>query len=418
MRLHNVTADAQPKENIMASSPSILLQNVTLGAQAGIDVLIADGIITAIGYGISAPQAESLACQGALLLPSFVDPHVHLDKTRIGATRLRHVRTASVAERAANERTLRKQLAHDPFVYGANLLRRLALMGTTHVRSHIDVDPDTGLRHIEAALMLREKYREYMDIQLVAFPQSGILTSPGTLEYMEEALRMGVDCVGGLDPQVFDGDLHGHLDAVFTLAERHGKGIDLHLHEPGQTGLASLTAIIDRAKALGMKDKITISHGYALGQVPQSDLDRVLPQMAALGIAVGTSAPGAVAFPPVEALLQAGICYMGMSDNIQDMWSPWGNGDQLERAMLLAYRHGFRADDLILLCYDMVTRLPGERLGLQAHSLAGIQQGAPANLTAVLAEDLVSAVLQRPQRLFTMKAGRFTARGGAALLPE
>lgn len=401
----------------MEHSPPILLHNVVLGNETGVDILITGGVIAEINHGISAPQAEVFNCKGALLLPSFIDAHVHLDKTRIGDARLRHVRTASVAERAANERALRKKLSHDPFVYGGNLLRRLALMGTTHVRSHIDVDSDVGLRHVEAILKLREQYRGYMDIELVAFPQSGIIASPGTLEYMEEALRMDVDLVGGLDPQAFDNDLNGHLDAVFNLAERHAVGVDIHLHEPGKTGLASINAIIERTKTLGMKDKVTISHGYALGQISQSDLDRVLPQMRELGIAVGTSAPGAVAFPPVEALLQSGICYMGMSDNIQDMWSPRGNGDQLERAMFLAYRNGFRADDLILLCYDMVTRLPAARLGLPGHSLDGIKKGAPANLTAVHAEDVVSAVLQRPERLFTMKAGRFIARNGTALLP-
>ena len=136
-----------------------------------------------------------------------------------------------------------------------------------------------------------------------------------------------------------------------------------------------------------------------------------------LGISVATSAPGAVDFPPVEALLDAGVLYSGMSDNIQDMWSPWGDGDQLERAMFLAYRNNFRADEPIMRCYGMVTENPAKLLGLKGHSLANIKVGAAANLTAVMAEDLETAVLQRPARLFTMKDGRFTVRDGALLLP-
>lgn len=405
--------DRNEKGNLMP----IFLKNVNVGEQRGVNVLVRDGVVAAIGTAADPRGAQVVDCAGALLLPSFVDAHVHLDKTRIGGPRLRHAVTATVAERAANERLLRTQLKHDPFVFGSNLVRELSVMGTTHIRSHIDVDSDVKLRHVEAILKVREKYRGLMDIELVAFPQSGIIKSPGVAELMGEALRMGVDIVGGLDPEVFDNDRAGQLDRIFALASKSGAPIDIHLHEPGEVGLATIQAIVERVKAQGMQGRVTISHAYALGQISREQLAAILPQLAQQRIAILTSAPGAVNFPPVDALLDAGVLYAGVSDNIQDMWSPWGTGDQLERAMLLAYRNNFRADAPLQRCFTMVTENPAKLLKLADHSLASIKVGMRANLTAVPAGDLETAILQRPARLFTMKAGRFIARNGKSLLP-
>ena len=393
----------------------ILLVNANISSHTGVNILIEDGVIRKIAPGFVLPGADIFDCSGALVLPSFIDAHVHLDKTRIGASRLHHAKTSTVMQRALNEKKLRKDLSHDAHIFGACLVRRLILAGTTHIRSHVDIDTDIGLSHAEALLDLREQFKELVDIQLVAFPQSGILKSPGVAELMLEALNMGVDMVGGIDPQTFEGDLDGHLDAVFDLAEKTGKSVDIHLHEPGQIGLKSLKAIIERGRALGMKDKITISHCYTLGQIADEDLDDVLPQIREMGISVLTSSPGSIAFPSVEKLLDAGIRYAAVSDNIQDMWSPWGTGDQLERAMFLAYRHGFRADSLIMLCYDMVTSIPAQIFGVPGHGLKYLREGADANLTALHAEDVPSAVLQRPKRLFTIKNGKFIARNGDVL---
>jgi cytosine/creatinine deaminase len=397
---------------------AILLKNLTVGEAREVDVLVDGGAIAALGPALIADGAEVLDCGGALLLPSFVDAHVHLDKTRWGAPRLHHPVTASVPERAGRERRLRVELQHDPFAFGCALVRQLSVMGTTHVRSHVDIDPDVGLRHVEAMLRLRERFRGLFDIELVAFPQSGVARAPGVLALMTEAMRLGVDVVGGLDPQAIDGDRAGQLDALFALAQRTGAPIDIHLHEPGAVGLATIAAIVERTRAHAMQGRVTISHGYALGQVAPAERDPVLAELAELRIAVVTTAPGAIAFPSVDALLDAGVVYAGVSDGIRDLWTPWGSGDLLERAMLLAWRSGYRADEPLRRCFEMVTREPAKLLGLPRHGLGELGVGTPANLTAVHADDVASAVLQRPARLFTLKDGRFIARGGASLLPQ
>ena len=104
----------------------------------------------------------------------------------------------------------------------------------------------------------------------VAFPQSGLLLRPGTLELLETALRNGADIVGGLDPSGIDRDPKGHLDAVFGLCQRHGKPLDIHLHEPGELGAFAMELIIERTLALGMQGKVVVSHAFCLGDVARA----------------------------------------------------------------------------------------------------------------------------------------------------
>ena len=110
--------------------------------------------------------------------------------------------------------------------------------GTAHVRTHVDVDVDAGLSGLEGVLQARERLRGRLDVQVVAFPQGGLVVRPGTVELLEHAVVAGAELVGGLDPAGFDGDANGHLDAVFGIAERHGCGVDIHLHDGGEAGRA------------------------------------------------------------------------------------------------------------------------------------------------------------------------------------
>ncbi len=417
----NTTAQAADNQPKLSASPSpILLKNIVIGtASAPTDVLIAEGKIARTGHGLSAANAQSIDCTGCLLLPSFIDTHVHLDKTRFGAPeRLHHIATASVAERAANERKLRVELKHDPYLYGSNLVRQMAAMGTTHLRSHIDIDPLTKLSDVEALMRIREDFKGYMSMEFVAFPQSGIMKSPGVADYMAQALDMGVEYIGGLDPQGFDNDRNGHLDILFALAEKTGKPIDIHLHEPDQMGLASIKEIIVRGKALGMKDKITLSHAFSLGQISESELNAVLADMADLGVRVIGTAPGNVAFPPIEPLLDAGILYAAANDNIQDMWSPWGDGDQLQRAKTFAYSANYRADAPLMRPFEMITRIPAQHINLPNHGLEHLKEGNAANLVVLEASDVPAAVLYTPPRKLVLKDGIIIGRDGKSAIPQ
>ena len=134
------------------------------------------------------------------------------------------------------------------------------------MRSHVDIDLRVGLRNLEQVLAARDAHRDKVSVQIVAFPQSGIVTSPGAAELLDEAVRAGADLVGGLDPAGYDGDIDGHLDVIFGIADRRGVGIDIHLHDGGLLGVSEIEEIARRTKALGLGGKVTISHAYALGR--------------------------------------------------------------------------------------------------------------------------------------------------------
>ncbi|TDD42658.1 cytosine deaminase, partial [Nonomuraea terrae] len=218
-----------------------------LGAPA--DILVRDGLIHQVGAGVDAPGARSVDVSGQLVLPGLVEAHCHLDKTLYGGPWVPHSAGDTLAGRIGNDLARRAELGVPSAARVRALLERMSAAGTTHVRTHTDIDPLVGLRGVEA---VREAAAGCpVDVRQVAFPQHGVLTDPGTAELLEEALKSGVEAVGGLDPAGVDRDPVRHLDLVFGLAERYGAHLDLHLHDGGSLGGWELELIIERTKALG-----------------------------------------------------------------------------------------------------------------------------------------------------------------------
>jgi cytosine deaminase len=226
---------------------------------------------------------------------------------------------------------------------------------------------------------------------------------------LDAAIAEGADLLGGLDPVGIDGDLDGHLDALFAIAERRGVGIDIHLHDSGETGIAQLTAIAQRTEAAGLNGRVAVSHAFALGSVPTDVAERTADLLAEAGVAIMSHGPGSATIPPLKLLRDHGVEVFGGSDNIRDAWSPFGNGDMLERAMMIGYRANFRHDDELALAFDMVTAAAARVLGIVPY---GIELGAPADFVVVEAGSLAEAVAARPRRKLVIKAGRIVARDG------
>ena len=197
------------------------LVNALLPDGARADIEIVGGRIAAISSPTQAAlDRETIDLEGALLLPAFVEGHIHLDKTHWGAPRLPHVEGASVRERIAIERVGRHRVALPVQARARALIRTLIANGTTRARSHVDIDNDVKLANLEAVLEARDAYRDWIDIQIVAFPQSGVMTERGAPELLAAALAAGAELIGGLDPSGFDGEIDGQLDLVFGLADK------------------------------------------------------------------------------------------------------------------------------------------------------------------------------------------------------
>ena len=366
--------------------------------------------------GAALPSArERIDLGGALVLPGLIDAHVHLDKSLVGDRWWSHRTEPSgvfnVRERVAIEKEILARAA--PIAQRAAALIELAVAkGTTHMRSHVDVDPGIGLTHLHEVLAVCERYRDAVSVQLVAFPQSGVLSCPGTFELMDAALQEGAALVGGLDPAGFDHDVEGQLDAIFGLAGKHGARIDIHLHDPDFTGLGELEEIARRTKALGLQGRVTVSHAYALGMVPRPDAQRTAERLADAEVAILTNAPGNHAYPSVMQLRAAGVTVITGNDNIRDAWWPYGDADMLERAMLVGYGSGYLTDEHLEVALDLATGSAARVLG---HTDYGVRVGAQADLVVVAAQSVAEAVVARPPRRYVFKAGRLVARDGVFL---
>lgn len=390
-----------------------ILANAKLADGTLVDIVIEGGRIAAIGPDVDAGGRNRIDLAGALVTPSLVDGHIHLDKTFLGLPFISHRKGTGVSDRIAHEKQIRRHLDLSVSERGAELIRQIVPTGTGAVRSHVDIDLDVGLSQLEQVLSLRQSFSHLIDIQIVAFPQSGILRSPGVADLLAEALIMGADLIGGLDPALIDDDIAGHLDAVFGLAERFGTGIDIHLHEPGQLGLFTLRSIAQRTSAAGLAGRVTVSHAFSLGE--PIDIGSTLEALSSAGVAIATNAPGAATMPPVKRLHDAGVLVFAGSDNIRDAWSPYGNGDMLERAALVGYRQGLLADEDVALAFAMATDHAAMALGLPDY---GLRVGSKADLMVLAASSIPEAVAARARRLRVYKSGREVARDGHLTGPQ
>jgi cytosine deaminase len=384
----------------------VIVRNATLPDGSRHDLDVKEGRIAAF----LPPTASE---PSLFVMPPLVDGHIHLDKTLLGLPWVPNRAGDTVASRIEAERGVRAERTLPESETGANLVRQVVASGTLHMRSHVDIDNQLGLRNLHEVLKIRERFKDLVTIEIVAFPQSGVAKSPGTAELLDEAIKQGADLVGGLDPVGIDNDLDGHLDAIFGVAEKHRVGLDIHLHDGGEGGIAEIEAIAARTKATGLGGHVAISHAFALGSVPLDRAQKTADLLAETGIAIMSHGPGAAAMPPVKMLRQHGVKVFGGSDNIRDAWSPFGNGDMLERAMLIGYRANFRRDDELALALDMVTRAAAEILGVPDY---GLRVGGPADFVAVEAGSLAEAVAARPRRKLVVKAGRVVARDGVLVI--
>ena len=379
------------------------------------DIGVTDGRIVSIEPAGSAVTAgEIVELEGALVVPGFVEGHIHLDTSFYGDAWIPHKPCTNgfdVHERVAFQAENMAQAAPMD-VRARNQLDLCIANGSTHMRSHVMVDGSVGLKSLETVLAVREEYRGLIDIQLVAFPQSGILKSPGTPQLMDEAVAMGADLVGGLDPASFDRDVEKHLDVVFAIAEKHGVDVDIHLHDGGTLGLFTIEQICARTCALSMGGHVAVSHAYGLGDLSSEAAKRAATLIAESGVSIMTNAPGNHAFPPVAMLRAAGVTVFSGSDNIRDSWWPYGDGDMLGRAMMIGYRSGFYTDDELRAAFDIVTESGAKALRLEDY---GLRVGAKADFVTLKAEHVPEAVVAVPKGRSVYKAGKLIARDGAVL---
>ncbi|MEV6028351.1 amidohydrolase [Streptomyces sp. NPDC052036] len=356
------------------------------------------------------PAYLQIDLDGRVVVPGLINAHCHLDKSLWTAPWQPHTPSRSLAEMITNERQQREAMGVPSADRIEALLRRMSATGTTHVRTHSDVDPSIDVRGVTAVAEAAARVSHLIAVEQVAFPQSGLLAETHTRELMAEALRLGATTVGGLDPAGLDDDPVSHLDIVFDLAERFEARVDIHLHDDGSLGLWQCRLIADRTAALGMHGRVAISHAFALGQGSPADRAPILELLAESGVAVHTCANFDDPVPLLPELDAAGVtCALG-TDGIRDRWNPYGNGDMLEHAKIFAQRSSLRTDDQIATSLRTATWSAARSLNLPDYGLA---PGSAADLVVLDASSLGQAVAEHRPRFLVLKDGIPVAGSGA-----
>lgn len=393
---------------------ALTLTNVRPWGGEPVDVVMAGGVITEVApAGSAAVSGDRVDGGGLLALPGFINAHAHVDKSWWGRPWVSAGGEGGTQGRIAHERAERDKHGIPSVDSTTAVLREFLRHGTTATRTHVDVDLGVGLRGIETVHEAAAALDGAIEVEVVAFPQDGVVRRPGVLKLLDQAAAAGAASVGGIDPASIDRDPVAQLDGLFEIAERRGVGLDIHLHDGGGLGAFQYELIIDRTRRACLHGKVTISHGFALGDVPGDRQTELLDQFAELGISWATVAPSRYAPLPWRAMRDRGVPIGLGTDGIRDLWSPHGDGDILRIAQNFARLHALRDDEDLLWAVELATTAAAGFIHRHPHALT---PPARADIVLLDAENPQDALVRAPQRHLVIAAGRVVAKNGTLLI--
>jgi cytosine deaminase len=405
----------------------LVLKNARLidgGAGIARDIGVQDGCIVAVEPALSA-DAETLDLNGRLVVPGFVESHIHLDKSCI-LDRCRSEQGTlqeALREVAAAKAAFTVEDIHDR---AARTLRKCILQGTTRMRTHVEVDPVVGLKGIEAILPLRQAFAWAIDLTICVFPQDGLLNNPGTEELMVQALRDGASVVGGCP--YTDSDPHGQIDRIFELARDFDVDIDFHLDFDIDPNGMTVAHVCDNAERFGWGGRVAIGHVSKLSALAPEALASVSTRMADAGVALTVlpstdlflmggkadrNVPRGVA--PVHRIREYGVLCALSTNNVLNPFTPFGDCSMIRMANLYANiaqigtASGHRA------CLDHVTADAARLMRLDDY---GIRPGNPADMVVLDCATGEDAVREIAVPLYGFKNGKRTFTRPTAQLHE
>lgn len=405
----------------------MLVRNASLvGGGEAQDVLAIDGRIAAIGTGLAAPAgARIVEAEGLLLSPPFVDPHFHMDATLShGLPRMNE--SGTLLEGIALWGELKPQLTQDALVARALQYCDWAVAkGLLAIRTHVDVCDDRLLA-VEALLQVKQSVAPYLDLQLVAFPQDGVLRSPTALANLKRALDMGVDVVGGIPH--FERTMADGAESVRILCElaaERGLRVDMHCDESDDPLSRHIETLAFHTHRLGLHGRVTGSHLTSMHSMDNYYVSKLLPLMREAEVhAIANplinitlqgrhdTYPRRRGMTRVPELMAAGINVAFGHDCVMDPWYSLGSGDMLEVAHMGLHVAQMTSQAQMRACFDAVTVNAARLMGLEGY---GIDVGGQADFVLLQARDPVEAIRLRANRLMVVRRGRVLAQAPAAV---
>lgn len=394
----------------------IILRKVRIKEEKDLkDVAINNGKIVAIEENIEGSAEREIHGDGRVLIPGFVESHIHLDKALI-ADRLPN-KSGTLLEAIEVTGKLKPTFTKEDIEERARkALKMLIKNGTTHIRTHSEFDPSQGFTGFETIMKLKEEFKHLIDIQVVAFPQEGIFKALGTEEMMYKAMEMGADVVGGIPYN--DSPAKDHIDLVFEIAKKYNRPIDFHQDFKDDAEGITIEYVCEKTIKEGFEGRVSVGHLTSLGALPKEKLNPIIELMSKAKINV-MSLPATDlhlggrkdeynvrrAVTPVRALRDGGVNVCLATNNIRNAFTPYGNGDLVQIAMLaIPVSHLGGADDLPTVL-PMITTNPAKALGLKDY---GIEVGNNADLVLLDTKVVNESIIDIPDRLYVIKNGKVT----------
>lgn len=385
------------------------------------DLRVEGARITQIERGLTARQGEEVIdCEGKLMLPPFIESHVHLD-TCLTAGQPKWNMSGTLFEGIERWEERKKMLStEDVKDRVGKVIRMQAANGVQHVRTHVDIN-DPKLTALKAILEIREKMKEFIDIQIVAFPQYGILSYPKGKELLEEALKMGADAAGAIPHFEFTREYSVEsLRICFALAEKYDKLIDIHCDEIDDEASRGLETVATLAYESGMRDRVTASHTTAMHSYNNAYMIRLMRILKMSGInfvanpCVNVHLGGrADTYPKrrsltrVKELLAEGCNVSFGNDDVFDPWNPMGNGGMRDAVYMGLYAGHMLGYEEIMNAYRFVTVNAAKTLHIQDGY--GLQEGGRASFVIMHAQNYYDALNRNEPVEASYRDGRLIA---------
>ena len=400
-------------------SIDILVKGGLLADGTQADIAISDGIITAVESGITAEAGEVIDASGKLVSQPFIDCHFHMDAT-LSYGRPRVNASGTLLEGISLWGELKQEQSREDIVARAlDYCRQAVGKGVLAIRSHVDVT-DPNFRTVEALLEVRERVRDVLDLQLVAFPQDGWFRAEGAEQQVIRALDAGVDVVGGIPHfERTMGDGAASVRAACELAAERGLRVDLHCDESDDPLSRHVETLAAETIRCGLQGRVAGSHLTSMHSMDNYYVAKLLPLIAEARVAaipnplINITLQGRMDTYPkrrgltrVPELRAAGVNVAFGQDCVRDPWYPLGSGDMLDVAHMGLHVALMTAPDQMRTAFDMVTASPATIMGLDL----GLAPGKRGSLVVLDAADPIEALRLRPTRLAVVLNGRIVAR--------
>jgi len=374
-------------------------------------IAIEKGKIVKIAEKVDGDAKQTIDAAGNLVSGSFINGHLHLCKVYTLAMMDDEAISAYTdggmgGAMTAIELAAKVKEKYDEKWIIQNVRKALDLAvryGNTHIRAFADTDTTGKLEGVKALIKAREEYKGRVEVQVVAFPQDGVVRDPGAEGYVEEALKLGADVVGGIPwIEYTDADSQEHIDRMFKLAKKYNKDVSMLIDDAGDPTLRSLEMLAVTTLREGWEGRVTVQHARAMALYPEPYYRKIEALLKKANMGLVSDPQTGPLYARVKSLYKAGVNVALGQDDIADAYYPFGRNNMLEVAFLAAHLMNMVSRPEMEILYDLITTNAAKALGIKNY---GLKEGCNADLVILDAGSVWEALWSHEYPLYVIKDG-------------